>query len=90
MEVEEVFENLQEEEQEKLKLIFQEVSEDKNWFENSIMYDLYCQRISAVEFLTLLASDSEWSYLATQQQTKKVIALFDKVYGFAETMSRLK
>lgn len=79
-----------EEEFNKLQEIFKEVDQDPNWFEDSILYELYSNRIGIEEFLGLLVSDSEWSYIANKQQTKKVISLFDKVYGFVEGMSRLK
>ena len=51
---------------------------------------MYSDRIDIEEFLGLLSSDAEWSYLADDNQMKKVLNLFDKVYGYAKTMSRMK
>lgn len=60
------------------------------WFENSVLYEMFQNRIQIDEFLSLLSSDSEWTYFATHSQVHKVLELFDKVYGFWEGMSRLK
>ena len=73
-----------------LRQIFREVESDPTWFEDSFLYELYSKRIPIDEFMSLLTSDDEWSHLANEMQTKKVLNLFDKVYGFAQTMSRMK
>ena len=83
LDVDQIFGSLQEEELAMLKQIFKEVESDPQWFENSVLYELYSNRISMEEFMNLLTSDEQWSYLANDQQTKKVLNLFDKVYGFA-------
>ena len=54
------------------------------------MYELYQKRISVLEFLSLLSADTDWSHMASQKQTRKVFALFDKVYGFAKGLGRLE
>ena len=38
----------------------------------------------------LIAADPEWSHLASRPQTKKILDLFDRVYGYAKGLSRLE
>ena len=70
--------------------IFLEIVEDPSWHDESILYDVYANRIPVVDFLALIASDPEWSHLANKAQTKKILDLFDKVYGYAKGRSRLE
>ena len=70
--------------------IFREIVEDPSWHDESILYAVYSNRIPIVEFLALIASDPNWSHLANKAQTKKIIDLFDKVYGYAKGLTRLE
>lgn len=69
-------------------MIFTDVKNDPNWHFESTIYDMYQKRIPVVEILSLLASDSSWSHMATKEQSEQVYALFNKVYGFANILSR--
>ena len=48
--------------------IFCDVSMDPDWHEESVIFELYNQRIPIVEFLSLMSSDSEWSHMANKKQ----------------------
>ena len=38
----------------------------------------------------MIASDTDWSHIANKPQTKKIMDLFGKVYGYVKGLSRLE
>jgi len=79
---------LHQEDKEKLIGMFSEIEDDPMWFQDSPLFLLYSQRIPILEFFSLLSSDSEWSQVANSHQTRKILNLFDKVYGYVRGLSR--
>ena len=75
---------------EALLQIFSDIQDDPNWFKDSVLYDLYSKRVPIQEFLELMSSDSNWSHMADKKQTKKIVNLFDRVYGYASGLSRIE
>ena len=61
---------------------------DPDWHEESVIFELYNQRIPINEFMSLMSSDNEWSHMANKKQMEQVMTLFNKVYGFAKGLSR--
>ena len=84
------FGKIREEDRKLLYKIFQDVSSDPNWYEESIVYGIYKERIPVQEILGLLSADDDWSHMASKKQVNKVFDIFDKVYGFNKGLSRLE
>ena len=40
--------------------------------------------------MDLMVTDEEWSHFASKKQAKKVLDLFDKIYGYAKETSRFE
>ena len=78
------------EDREALVQIFKDIHDDPNWFEDSVLYDLFSKRVPIQEFMDLMVSDSEWTHLADKKQTRKIVNLFDRVYGYATGLSRIE
>ena len=75
---------------EALLQIFRDVAQDPDWFDESLMCNLYQQRIPITEFMALFSADDDWSHMATKQQSERVFELFDKAYGYVKGLSRLE
>ena len=54
-------------ERDKLLTIFRDIADDPNWFEESVMFHLYEERIPVTEFFSLLSSDDQQSHLANKK-----------------------
>ena len=78
------------EDKEALLQIFRDVAQDPDWFDESLMCNLYEQRIPIAEFMALFSADEDWSHMATKQQSERVFELFDKAYGYVKGLSRLE
>ena len=54
-------------ERDKLLTIFRDIADDPNWFEESVMFHLYEERIPVTEFFSLLSADDQQSHLANKK-----------------------
>lgn len=81
--------NLPDEERDALLNIFKDATDDPDWFEQSMHFDVFNERIPITDFFHLLTSDAEWTTIASKAQTAKVMDLFDRVYGYSKGRSRL-
>jgi hypothetical protein len=51
---------------EALMTIFREVSDEPDWQDNSVLYEMYKKRIPVTEFIMLL-NDPEWAFIADKK-----------------------
>ena len=70
--------------------IFKDVADDPSWYEESILYEIYCQRIDVKEIMSLFTCDSHNTHWASKKQSKVILDLFDKVNGYPKHRSRFE
>jgi len=70
--------------------MFEDLANDPDWYEESVLFGMLSKRIPAAEFMDLLTADPQWTHVAGKKHTEKVIELFDKVYGYTKGLSRLE
>ena len=58
---------MQASERDKLMAIFKDVVDDPTWFEESVIFHLYEERIPVTEFFSLLSADDQQSHLANKK-----------------------
>ena len=70
--------------------MFEDLNNDPDWYEESVLFNMLSKRIPASEFMDILTADSGWTHIAGKKHTEKVLELFDKVYGYTKGLSRLE
>ena len=84
------YKNIHPEDREALGRIFQDISDDPDWYEDSFLFEIFSKRIPAYEFISLFFSDEQWSHIANKKQSDQILELFNKVYGYIKGLSRLE
>lgn len=59
--------HLQPKDRDLLVKIFEDTGDDPEWQEESVLYKLFCNRISVVEFLSLISADENWTHFASKK-----------------------
>ena len=67
-----------------------DASDDPEWCEESMLYEMFRSRIPTTEFIDLFTSDKNWTHFAKKSHFDKILELFDKVYGYTRGLTRLE